>query len=192
LSNRDAALHAAGLELKLRQVIAMKQTRKFGVVLALLVFCGASSRAQQAGDNSQPAPNAVTAKDSADSAVKAKKVWTDDDVRHGASEAANPKPATKSKTGGGNPKDSQAAKLKEQLAKLQSQLDDTDAKLAELEKFNGENASDTAIKLNRHLDRTSLADQIVKLQFKKKQLQEQIQNIYDQARHSGIEPGALR
>jgi len=91
-----------------------------------------------------------------------------------------------------NSRDSQAAKLKEQLTKLQGQLEDADAKLAELERFNGDNSSDTAIKLNHHLDRTSIADQIARLESRKKQLQEQIQNIYDQARRSGIAPGALR
>jgi|SRR5215475_3998462 len=169
----------------------MKQNRKFGVLLSAGVLCAANALAQQAPDATQPAPAAVATKESSDAATKPKRVWTDDDVRHGSPAGTSSKTAkVPAKTA--NSKDSQAAKLKEQLTKLQGQLDDTNAKLEELQKFNGDNSSDTAIKLNHHLDRTSIADQIAKLETKKKQLEEQIHNIYDQARHSGIEPGALR
>src|SRR5215468_3970641 len=172
----------------------MKQNEKLAFVLGASALCAASALGQQPTDATQPAANVVTTQDRSDAPAKPKKVWTDDDVRHGGSSAAaiNARD-TKTRPGSAaNSKDSPAAKLKEQLTKLQVQLDDTNAKLAELEKFNGDNSSDTAIKLNHHLDRTSIVDQIAKLESKKKQLQEQIQNIYDQARHSGIEPGALR
>lgn len=169
----------------------MNRARQFGIQLALLAWAAAGAQAQQAGDAAQPAPNAVAAKDSADSATKPKKVWTDVDVRHSGGKPENVKQFTNSRTTAIG-KDAQAARLKEQLTKLQAQLDDTDRKLAELRKFNGDNAPDTAIRLNHGLNRTSVADQITKLEAKKKQLQEQIQNNYDQARRSGIEPGALR
>lgn len=168
----------------------MKHSGKLGFALALFALAAWNAGAQQAGDPSQATPNAATSKDSADTAGKPKKVWTDDDVRHGAAGTANTKPAANLKPA--NPKDSQATKLKEQLAKLQAQLGDTDAKIAELQKFNGDNAPDTAIKLHQRLDRTSITEQIAKLEARKKQLQEQIQGIYDQARRAGIEPGALR
>src|SRR5579859_3042703 len=138
----------------------MRKNGKFVLFLGASVFLAASAFAQQSADTTDPAPNAATAKDTASATAKPKKVWTDDDVRHGTGAATNAKDAKTKPGNTANSKDSQAAKLKEQLTKLQGQLDGTNEKLAELEKFNGDYSSDTAIKLNHHLDRTSIADQI--------------------------------
>ena len=170
----------------------MKRIWRLGLFLFTGAVCAGIIQAQQPADNSQSAPTPAP-KDSTD--AKTKKVWTEEDLHRlgGVSVIGDSKSDPNAKTllcrGA---KDSAAASYKQQLARLQAQLDDTDKKLAELEKFNGENSSDTAIRLNHHLDRTSIADQIAHLQAKKKQLMEQIQNVYDQARRNGIQPGALR
>lgn len=171
----------------------MRQASRCAFLLAagLCLAESAPARQQQPTDNAPT--SAPAAKDSSTASAKPKKVWTDDDLLHGNVPAAKNPKETKTKPAKTNDsKDTQAAKLKGQLEKLQGQLNDTDAKLAELQKFNGDNSSDSAIKLNHRLDRTSIADQITQLQAKKKQIQEQMQNIYDQARHAGIEPGTLR
>src|SRR5262249_55928502 len=130
----------------------MRKNRKFEFLLATGFLLTTSAVAQQAPDSTQPAPDVVVARDPSDAPAKSKKVWTDDDVRHGSSAtAANGKDAKIKPRSAANSKDSQAAKLKEQLTKLQGQLDDTNLKLEELHKFNGDNSSDTAIKLNHHL-----------------------------------------
>ena len=170
----------------------MKLNAKIVLLFSAAWLCATASLAQQPAENTQPT-DASTTKDSPD--AKTKKVWTEEDLHKlgGVSVIGDSKYGAKGKSSnGGNSKDSKAASYKQQLAKLQAQLDDTDKKLAELQKFNGDNSSDTAIRLNHHLDRTSIAEQIEHLQTKKKQISEQIQNIYDQARRNGIEPGALR
>ncbi len=170
----------------------MKWNSKFALVFSAAWLSATASRAQQPADNTQSA-EASTTKDSTD--AKTKKVWTEDDLHKlgGVSVIGDSKSNAKAKSSGSaNSKDWKAASYRQQLAKLQAQLDDTEKKLAELQKFNGDNSSDTAIRLNHHLDRTSVAEQIEHLQAKKKQINEQVQNIYDQARHNGIEPGALR
>lgn len=170
----------------------MKRIWRFALHLFAGAVCAGLTQAQQPTGNPQNTPSPA-AKDSSD--AKTKKVWTEEDLHRlgDVSVIGDSKSDTRTKVlTGKSSKDSAAASYKQQLAKLQAQLEDADKKLAELEKFNGENSSDTAIRLNHHLDRTSVADQIAHLQSKRKQLTEQMQSIYDQARRNGIEPGALR
>jgi len=66
----------------------MKQNEKLAFVLVASALCALSALGQQPADTTQPAANAVTTRDRSDAPAKPKRVWTDDDVRHGGSSAA--------------------------------------------------------------------------------------------------------
>ncbi len=158
----------------------------------LLLIYGAD--AQQQADSSQSSTQNSSTSNTDSRDKKNKKVWTDDDLHGlgGVSVVGDAKSNAKGHSSPNNGKDGTAAEYRKQLAKLQTQLDDMNKKLAELRNFNGDNAASTAIQTNRRLSRGSVSDQIAQLETKKSQLTEQMQKIFDDARHSGIEPGALR
>jgi len=161
-------------------------------VCALCVWCAHARQQTDSPQNGNQNPqNTTTQKDAADK--KTKKVWTDEDLHGlgGVSVVGDGKANSRSHSHY-NGKDGAAAGYKQQLAKLQAQLDDINSKIAELHHFNGDSGKDTAIQTNHRLNRGSIADQITQLEAKKAQVNEQIQKIYDEARHNGIEPGALR
>ena len=178
----------------------MRISRKFLMIFAACAMFAFTAAAQQPADsssanNSQAATTSTAAKDGADTSdKKTKKVWTEDDVHKlgGVSVVGDSKSGSKYNASTSSGSKSSAANYKQQLDKLQAQLDDTNKKLAELQNFNGDNAPDTAINPSKHYNRTSIADQIKQLEEKKKQLSAQIQSVFDQARRNGIEPGALR
>ena len=180
----------------------MKISHRLLLLFTACAISVSSALAQQPADTSstngsQSTPSSPRGKDSANTSDKrAKRVWTEDDMLklgNGVSVVGDrnsgPKTPPSANTAS---KNSTAAYYKEQLAKLQTQVDDTDRKLAELQHFNGDNSSGTAVHMNQRFSRTSIADQIKQLEDKKKQISTQMQNIFDQARRSGIEPGALR
>jgi hypothetical protein len=174
----------------------MKHSTKFAVLFWVCALCAFAANAQQQTDSTQNSAQnsagATTSKTAADK--KTKKVWTDDDLHGlgGVSVVGDAKPSAKGHSVPNNGKDGVAAEYKKQLAKLQTQLDDVNKKLAELRNFNGDNGASTAIQTNHRLSRASVSDQISQLETKKAQLTEQMQKVYDDARHNGIEPGALR
>ncbi|HWZ99790.1 MAG TPA: hypothetical protein VN025_18680 [Candidatus Dormibacteraeota bacterium] len=179
----------------------MNTTWKFTLLFSAGALFGVGSQAQQPADtssqtNAQTSANSPATKENTDTAdKKTKRVWTDDDLHKlgGVSVVGDGKSGARTRyTSGNSSKDAAAANYKQQLVKLQGQLDDTNRKITELQNFNGDNSTDTAIQTNHRLNRASVADQITQLESKKKQIEAQIQNIFDQARHSGIEPGALR
>jgi hypothetical protein len=173
----------------------MKIACKIFLTLAAGALSVCHALAQQQTDASQngkqDSQSTTTKPDGADK--KAKKVWTDDDLHGlgGVSVVGDTKANAKGHSANGG-KDATAANYKQQLAKLQAQLDDLNNKITELKNFNGDNNKDTGIQTNHRLSRGSVSDQIAQFEKKKAQITEQIQKIYDDARHNGIEPGALR
>ena len=152
--------------------------------------------AQQQTDSSQNGKQDsqnTTTQNSDGADKKAKKVWTDDDLHGlgGVSVVGDTKANSRGHSANSG-KEATAANYKQQLAKLQAQLDDINNKIAELKSFNGDSNKDTGIQANHRLNRGSVSDQIAQLETKKVKVTEQIQKIYDDARHNGIEPGALR
>lgn len=173
------------------------------LLLAACIMWTLETKAQQpTGASSPTSPQntsaSETAKDSANTAAakKSKKVWSEDDLHKlggGVSVVGDAKPDAKTRTpANSGSKNSTAAYYKGQLEKLQAQLDDTNKKLTDLQNFNGDKSSSTAVQMNRRFTATPVPDQIAQLEAKKKQIAAQMQDIFDQARRSGIEPGALR
>ena len=146
--------------------------------------------------SASPAPATTSTAATADT-KKAKKVWTNDDVgglTGPVSVVGNSK--NLGKPSGDSKADGQyIANTKKELAKLQGQLDDTDKQLADLKDFSegkGTGLTGGGYQINKGFNRVPVDQQITALQDKKKQLQEKIATLLDEARKKGVEPGQLR
>ena len=183
-------------------------TRFYGFS-TVLVFCGvlacspsfAQSSASPTSQSSSPAPAASPAPPADPVTVadpkKAKKVWTNDDVNGlsgPVSVVGNTKNLGKSGAVGKTADGQYIASTKKELAKLQSQLDDTDKQLADLKDFSEGKAPATSsgYQINRGYNRTPVDQQITSLQAKKLELRDKIGALLDEARKKGVEPGDLR
>ncbi len=184
-------------------------TRSF-LFIRVLLFCGvvacpacfAQSPASSTSQSPTPAPTTppaqppdATATATADP-KKAKKIWTNEDVNglNGpVSVVGNSK--NLGKGGAGAKADGQyIANTRKELAKLQSQLDDTAKQLVDLKDFSeGKTpATSSGYQINKGYNRVPVDQQITGLQDKKKQLQGKIDALLDEARKKGVEPGDLR
>ncbi|HUI52313.1 MAG TPA: hypothetical protein VLX60_11035 [Terriglobales bacterium] len=162
----------------------------------LLLGCFARpSYAQDSGNgNAQTTPPS-----SANSATppanpeKPKKVWTNDDVKSAGSisvvgDSRNQKYSMTKPADPGT-----IAKYKNDLQKLTAQLDDVTKKLHEYQDFaSGKPATEGGNDVSHGYTRTPVDQQIAKLQNKKKQLEDQIDSLYESARKQGIESGQLK
>jgi hypothetical protein len=161
---------------------AMLRKCIFSVNFFALIFLAASVAYAQ-----QPAA------DSSANPAKPKKVFTNDDVAPASTTAAS---AAKSAAPAHPPKEGDpqlANQLRGKLDKLNAQLADADKKIDELKRFQaGELSGDAGRQLHKGYSTEPIPDEIAKLEEKKKQIQDQIEAIYDQARKKGILPGQLR
>ena len=160
-----------------------------------LLFAGVPPLAAQSDGPSAIAatpkePDSATV--STTSAGNRKRVWTNEDLGGpvGASVAnnqASQNPPAANKTA--NP--ATIDRIKKNLKKLQEQLADVNLKLDNFRKFQqGENVSSVGV--SKAYTRTPIEQQVVTLQDQKKQLELQIDALYEQARKKEIEPGQLR
>lgn len=144
-----------------------------------------------ANSASAPAPNAA-----ANPAIPApRKIWTNDDVPSSRpAPSAADKRATNSRTTPAQTVDMAAVqRIRTSLAKLQAQLEDVNKKLKAYKEFQqGEPVSTADRELNKGINRVPVEQQMIQLQDKKKQLEAQIGDLYDEARKKGIDPGLLR
>ena len=157
-----------------------------GVLSAFLILAGALSSmyAQQPADTSSTTPS-----------PKPKKVWTNDDLTPGnPAGAATTVKATTAPTHLEKATTPQPAnQLRTRLEKLQAQWKDADAQLDRLKRFaSGDTSGDAGRQLHKGYNMEPIPDQIAKLEEKMRQLQLQIDAIYDEARKKGIPAGDLR
>jgi hypothetical protein len=184
-------------------------TRSF-VLSSVFVFCGAVTHspcfAQSAAPSTSQSPNPAPAASPAPAQdatapapadpKKSKKVWTNEDVNglNGpVSVVGNSK--NLGKGGAGAKADGQyIANTRKELAKLQSQLEDTAKQLVDLKDFSeGKTpATSSGYQINKGYNRVPVDQQITGLQAKKKQLEGKIDALLDEARKKGVEPGDLR
>lgn len=179
---------------------------KLGVLALFGVLTSSSSSAQDpapAPSQSSSAPptastsqTQTTAPTAPADAKKTKKVWTNEDVgslNGPVSVVGNSK--NLGKGGSGAKADEQyIANTRKELAKLQSQLDDTDKQLTDLKDLSEGKAPSTSggYQFNKGYNRVPVDQQIASLQDKKKQLEAKIDALLDGARKKGVEPGDLR
>ena len=125
-----------------------------------------------------------------------KKVWTNEDLatkKSGVSVVGD-KRNQNYRFGSGQTADpATVQRLKKNLEKLQSQLDDVNSKLKTYKEFlEGAPVSKGERDISKGYSRTPVDQQITQLTDKKKQLEEQIDDQLAQARKLGIDPGQLR
>ncbi len=131
---------------------------------------------------SKPAPNPP------------KKVWTNDDIT-GADKkvpTAGDKSSQKyplSKT----PDPATVERIRKSLEKLQGQIEEIRKQLASYREFlKGEPVSTSGYQVEKGYGRIPVEQQMVMLEKKKKDLETQIDALYEEARKKGIDPGLLR
>jgi hypothetical protein len=164
--------------------------------LGLLFFAGVLPLAAQSDG---PASIAATPKEPGSAAASTptnpKRVWTNEDLGGSPADAS----VANNKTSQKNPAPNKTAdlatidRIKKNLKKLQEQLADLNLKLDNFRKFQqGENVSSAGRDLSKGYTRTPIEQQVATLQDKKKQLELQIDALYEEARKKEIEPGQLR
>lgn len=128
---------------------------------------------------------------------KPKKVWTNDDISTGnepAPAAAKTAKESPKKTPDGKPDAQYVANTRRQLEKLESQLKDVNQQIADLKAFQSGKPATTSsgYQLNKGYNRVPVDQQITNLEAKKKDIQAKIDDLLDEARKKGVEPGQLR
>ena len=99
----------------------------------------------------------------------------------------------KSSSNGGEKQESQIESYRRQIGELHNQIDAADQRIAQLKNFKGENSSPTGgINPHKGYNMVPLEEQIKQLEAKKKKLQGQIDDLENEARKKGIDPGRLR
>lgn len=147
----------------------------------------AANNGQASAEASAPSPSAPA------NPEKSKKVWTNDDVKRAGSVSVIGDPRNQKYTMTKPPDPATVAKYKNDLQKLESQLNDVTKKLHEYQDFaSGKAPAEGGNDLDHGYNRTPVGQQIAKLQDKKKQLEDQIDALYDAARKQGIESGQLK
>lgn len=165
----------------------------FLLLAVLAVPCLAQT--ENSSPSATPAVNAAGATSAANSSSSnpPKKVWTNDDLP----EAKTAKSDARRPDAKATPKQpvnlTTVERMRKDLAKLQSQLDDVNKKLKSYEDFQkGEQVSTSERQWNKGLNREPVDQQIAQLRAKKQQLEGQISDLYDNARKQGIDSGQLR
>jgi hypothetical protein len=156
------------------------------LLFLLLPLAGRARPQDPAAPAAPPAPSAATA--------KPKKVWTNDDIEPAArASAPEPKPAAVPAGKAADSTAKLAAELRSKLEKLAGQLKETEKQLNDLKNFaSGEGNGNDSMQLHKGYNMEPIPEQIEKLQAKQRQIAEQIDALYDEARKKGILPGQLR
>ena len=188
------------------------QGLSFGILLLTLAFgCSAQTQDTTNKDSAGAKPAAPADKTALKQDAQAtpekkkpKKIWTNDEVATLPGEVsvvgqANQGVAPRRKAGHdssadqGQGQESQIDSYRQQIGQLHNQIDAADQRIAQLKNFKGENGSPTGgINPNKGYNMVPLEDQVKQLEAKKKQLQGQIDDLENEARKNGIDPGKLR
>jgi len=140
----------------------------------------------------------------------AKKIWTNDDIdalrEHGGVSVVGGGPAPApdgTAVNGANtpgtpgrqplPKEKDPDWYKKQLAPLYAKLDALNTAVANAESaVSGDTRGSATVSMDAMGSAATPQQQLTQLQQLQQQVQDQIENLEDMARHNGIEPGALR
>ena len=142
---------------------------------------------------SQTGTTAVT--DSKSSSPK--KIWTNENISEAGGQVSvvgdnqnHKKDGVKS---GKTADPGTVSRIRQDLQKLQAQLDDVTLQLNSFREFQeGETVTKSSNEILKGYTRMPIDQQMSVLKDKKKKLQEQIDSLLDEARKKGIEPGQLR
>jgi len=124
---------------------------------------------------------------------KPKKVWTNDDVKNAGGVSVVGDKRNQKYTMTKQADEATVAKYRSNLQKLQSQLDDVNKQLQAFEDVaEGKPASEGGQDMSHGYSRVPVNQQTAKLLDKRKQLINQMDDLYDEARKKGIESGQLK
>jgi hypothetical protein len=152
----------------------------------------------QDGTSAQNVPSSATPStpSTAPGSPAAKKVWTNEnlgDVKGGVSVVGDRRNQNYHMTPSQTADAATVDRIKKTLQKLQSQLDEVNAKLASYKQFqNGEPVSSGERDTSKGYSRTPVDQQMNQLLSKKNDLSNQMGDLLDEARKKGIDPGQLR
>jgi hypothetical protein len=182
------------------------------LLLGCAVMCCAQTQDTTKKDSTDAKPAATPVNKSASKQdaqataekKKPKKVWTNEEVATLPGEVSvvgDPNQGAGSKrepghdapSGNGDSQQMQIDSYRRQISDLRSQIDAADQRIAQLKNFKGENASPTGgININQGYNMVPVEEQIKQLEARKKKLQGQIDEVENEARKNGIDPGKLR
>jgi uncharacterized protein (UPF0335 family) len=169
------------------------------LTLALALPCAAQTQ-----DTSATKPATTDTPQTAPAKPKPKKVWTNDELKSvsggvsvvGDANATGTESETKDAGKGSAGKDlhqKQIENYRSQIERLRGQIDAADKRIAQLKNFKGENAAPSGgINPNQGYNMVPVEEQVKQLEDKKKQLQGKIDDVENEARKNGIDPGDLR
>jgi len=171
------------------------------------VHCCAQSQdpAADASGASKPAATSANAPSPTSPDKKPpKKVWTNEDMGsvHGTISVVGDEKSPATRTDRGNSQASnpsndlhqqQVDRYRERIQQIQGKIESIDKRISQLKNFKAEDSSPSGgININQGYNMVPLEDQVRQLEEKKKQLQAQIEDIENEARKNGIDPGELR
>ncbi|HMD43491.1 MAG TPA: hypothetical protein VKH45_10475 [Candidatus Acidoferrum sp.] len=172
--------------------------RSFRATAFLFLALAPSCRAQSpAAASSASSPSTVPeASDPQTKTPTAKKVWTNDNLA-GASGKVSVVGDNRNQKYTATPQKpadpATVSRIRESLKKLQTQLDGVNLQLASFKEFQeGEAVSKSSDEIPSGYTRVPVNQQIPVLEEKKKKLQVEVDDLLDEARKKGIEPGQLR
>jgi hypothetical protein len=190
----------------------------FGLIAAGMLASAvcAEAQSQQAGDQESAVHSSATSK------PKSKKVWTNEDMGDvtgtisvvgterpkpapTASKISSLQPAVPSagsakqaaaaaKSGDGQVDPQTLAQVKQQVQKLQANIDQLDKQIDQLKGLSRGDSKNTG-GLNADTwsySTATIPDQLKSLEAKRRELQASLDNLMDVARANGVEPGQLR
>jgi hypothetical protein len=191
--------------------------RKFAAAPLILLAPGLLGAANQSQDQAPAPPQTQSTPPNAPAAAlpkapkpRPKKVWTDENLGEAGgtiSVVGDPQAASKGQTvqrpqakptPGKSPGETvdprTLAAVRQQLQRLQINLDQIDQQLAQLKGFSKGDAKNAGgiQRDTSQYNSSSVEEQLRHLQEKKANLQTAIDNLLDAARKSGIEPGQMR
>ena len=186
-------------------------SKRIGLLLALFGALTAKPVTGQIQDNggsaaAKPATAEKTGQTAAekepDAAKKPKKIWTNDEVGllkgsvsvvGGENKPAHP-PAQQDADGDGqDPHAARVQQYRDTIEQCRSQIAEADSRIAQLKDFKAENTNASGgINLNGKYNMVPPEEQVKQLEARKKQLQANIEDLENQARKEGIDPGELR
>jgi hypothetical protein len=174
--------------------------------VGLPALCSAQSgqEATPPATNQQSTPTASGQSSApAGKSEKPKKVWTNDEVGGlqgtvsvvGTSRAAESQtqPTRNAASAATEARRGKILRYRAAIAELRKKIDAADQRINQYKNFKGENSSPSGgINPNRGYSMVPLDEQVKQLEEKKKQLLANIEELENQAKKEGIEPGELR
>jgi len=167
---------------------------------------GPNGAAQTAPVQGAPAQAGVAKTDASATASekkKPKKVWTNDEISSvrssgggvsvvGDGRSSRPTYGSAS-TDSDDERQVQIENYRDQIQQIRSEIDAVDNRIAQLKNFKADNSSPSGgINISHGYNMVPVEDQVKQLEERKKKLEAKIEDVEDQARKNGIDPGELR